>query len=171
MLLRSLLILPVMLTALASPPVHACTGEAFEMLRELVGRWEVYRNERMTGQLIVQPAAAGCALLEQWRAVDGGKAVAMHWTEPGEAEGDEPVPRILKQVYVDDTGWLIKASAHVENGALVYEGPATIEGTDVVLRATLHGLGGNEIVHIGDVSKDGGATWQRMSTMQYRRAE
>ena len=174
MTVRSLLpALALLLAALAPLPLHACESEAFEKLRHLVGRWEVYRDERLIGKLVVQPAAGNCALLEQWRASDGTEAIAMHWTEPGEPEEDEAAApaRVLRQVYVDASGWVVKAKAYVENGALVYEGPATIEGKDVVLRATLHGLGENEIVHIGDVSKDDGMTWQRISTMKYRRAQ
>ncbi|HEX7030209.1 MAG TPA: hypothetical protein VF254_06405 [Gammaproteobacteria bacterium] len=161
---------------LVIPPASfaACGSPAFDLLENLAGRWEVSRNGQVIGRLTVQREAGECALLEKWEATDGVEAVAMHWTEPAaddKPDDGEPPARVLKQVYVEDSGWVIEAEAYVENGALVYEGPATVEGEDVVLRAVLHGLGTDRIVHVGDVSLDGGDTWRRIDSMVYRRID
>lgn len=168
--------LPVLSSSLllALPlPLAACENAAFEKLQNLAGRWLVHRDGEVIGKAHVQREAGDCVLLEKWQSADGTDAVTMHWTEPGETteEGEAKKTRVLRQTFVDNSGWVMHADATVENDAIVYEGETTIEGKDVVLRATLHGLGSDEIVQIGDVSKDGGKTWQRMDSMTWRRIE
>lgn len=161
-----------LLLTMMSAPLFACGNAAFELLGQLAGRWEVLRNDETIGRLHFQREAGECVLLEKWMASDGSSAVAMHWTEPAPDDaGDEPPGRVLRQLYVDNTGWMVKAAGHLENGALVYEGPAVVNGEDVVVRAVLHGLGTDQVVHIADISKDGGDNWQRIGSMTYRRVD
>ena len=163
----------LLITALASLPLAAstadCDNEAFALLEHLAGEWRVSRDERTIGELDVQATAGGCALVENWIAADGTRASTLHWSEQRDNDADEEPVFVLRQVYVDSTGWVMKAEGHVENGVLIYQGDTEIKGEAVSLRATMHGLGSDEIVHISDLSKDGGANWQRVSTMRYQR--
>jgi len=165
-------------------PAHACEGEMFEAFRQLAGKWQVFRDGKPAGQLEMRPVAGGCALLEDWRTTEGVRATALHWTGPADdasetdtvedvlatPENGEAMPAtILHQVYIDSTGWSIRADGSIEDGKLVYEGRVVEDGQELVLRATLHGLGSDEIVHVGETSLDAGETWQEGFTLTYRR--
>ena len=94
----------------------------------------------------------------------------MHWPE-AVADDDGELTNVLKQVYIDSTGWFIRAEGKLaRENVIVYEGETTRDEKVLRLRATMHGLGTDEIVHINDISEDDGATWRRASTFKYRRA-
>ena len=153
------------------PQAQACDNTAFELLSTLTGEWQVTRKGESLGKMSISEAAGGCALVEQWSAADGTRATALHWSETPAPEDDEEVePKpILKQVYVDSTGWVMQADGEVKDDVLVWSGETVLEGEDVRLRNTVHGLGTDTIVHIGDISKDDGETWQRISSLRYKR--
>lgn len=165
-------------------PAQACDGEIFQAFRQLAGKWQVFRDGALAGRLEMRPVAGGCAMLEDWRTAEGVHATALHWAGPAEdatetdtvedvlaapETGDAAPAMILHQVYVDSTGWSIRADGSIEDGKLVYEGHVTEDGQELVLRATLHGLGSDEIVHVGETSGDAGETWQQGFTLTYRR--
>lgn len=154
---------------------------------QLAGNWNVFRGGERAGRLRMHPVAGGCAMLEDWQTVEGVKAVALHWSGPADTEtpaaiiedmtddaapgdGDEAVETLLHQVYVDSNGWSIRADGRISEGVLVYEGRIMEDGQELVLRATLRGLGSDEIVHVGEVSTDEGETWQDSFRLVYRRA-
>lgn len=151
-------------------PAAACEGEAFDLLKRLAGDWTVTRDDAAFGELRMRATAGGCALIEEWIAADGTRATAMHWPEQI-ANDDGEMTTVLKQIYVDSTGWLIHAEGKLaRDNVLVYEGETVRDERTLRLRATLHGLGTDAIVHINDVSEDDGATWRRASTFKYRRS-
>lgn len=160
--LRILLMLLVMFPLVAD----ACDNATFAKLKRLAGDWQVTRNGHTAGVLQFREGSGGCAIIEEWTAADGTRATALHWPDP---VVDEETPAGVHQVYVDNNGWVMQASGHLEKNVLIYSGETTIAGEDVMLRATLHGIGSDSIVHIGDVSKDGGVTWERISTLHYYR--
>lgn len=166
-----------LLAALAPSATAAgeCRNAALLFVAQLAGTWQVSRDGQIVGELSMQPAAGGCALIEYWQGADGTQANALHWSEaPSEAAAagnadDDARREPLRQVYVDSTGWAVKAEGRIENGVLVYQGETERNGGKVLLRAVMHGLGTDRIVHIGEVSTDGGASWQRVSTLRYER--
>lgn len=154
-----------------SAPALACENAAFAALKLLAGDWEVARDGAPYGELHLRATAGGCALVEEWTAADGTAAAAMHWPERIVNDAGEPTDA-LRQVYIDSTGWLIHAEGRlVRDNILVYEGETVRDEKTLRLRATLHGLGSDAIVHINDVSEDGGATWHRASVFNYRRVK
>lgn len=174
-------------TLLAAPVSAACNNPMFEAFRQLAGNWQVFRGGELAGELTMRPVAGGCAMLEEWQTVEGVTAVALHWPETAlvsgavvadeipageilQAPADDEVPEtVLQQVYVDSNGWSIRADGSISEGVLVYEGEIIEDGQELVLRATLRGLGSDEIVHVGEVSTDAGETWQDSFTLIYRR--
>lgn len=152
--------------ALLPMPATACGNAAFNRLALLVGEWQVFRDDASAGEFALRRGAGDCALVEQWKTVDGKSAIGLHWVEPDPQNADEAAT-ILRQVYVDSTGWFIHADGAIAGNALVYTGNAMEDDEPVLLRVTLHGLGTNRIVHIGDVSRDGGETWNHVSTLIY----
>lgn len=168
--MRTLIVCLLCVASLVSGKLaQACEGEAFTALKQLAGDWEIARDGAPFGELHMRSTAGGCALIEAWIGADGTTATAMHWPEPV-TKDDGETEHVLKQVYVDSTGWFIHAQARLaRENVLVYEGETVRDEKALRLRATLHGLGTDAIVHINDVSEDDGATWRRTSTFKYRR--
>ncbi|HEX7046050.1 MAG TPA: hypothetical protein VF275_00565 [Gammaproteobacteria bacterium] len=171
-------------TVFAAPvSAAACSNPMFEAFRQLAGNWQVFRDGELAGKLAMRSVAGGCAMLEEWQTIEGVKAVALHWPETvtegsmtvdGETlempASDVTPETVLQQVYVDSNGWSIRADGSISEGVLVYEGNIMEDGQELVLRATLRGLGSDEIVHVGEVSTDAGETWQDSFTLIYKRA-
>lgn len=167
-------IVPLLISvAFAAPAAGAeCAGAAFSTLQQMTGTWHVTKKGEPLGTLTVRNSAGGCAVIEEWQAVNGSRAAALHWAEkPADDLQTESSTAVLHQIYIDDTGWVMRADGRIDADTLIYEGEATLNGEDVILRATFHGLGSDTLVHAGDISKDNGASWQRMSTLHYRRTE
>lgn len=179
--IRALAVLALLAAAM---PANACESEMFQAFREIAGSWQVFRDGRLAGDLEMRPVADGCAMLEDWQTVEGVKAVALHWPGPAETETPEAAVEeatglsaeesdapetVLHQVYVDSNGWSIRADGSISEGVLVYEGTVMEDGQELVLRATLRGIGSDEIVHVGEMSTDAGETWQDSFTLVYRR--
>lgn len=180
--------LPVAMLLLALPfsAAAGCDGEMFQAMKQFAGTWQVYRKGELAGEWKMRAVAGGCAMLEEWRTVEGVTAVGLHWPArtmeenapgkaveenfPQEAAGETETPEpLLHQVYVDSNGWFIRADGSISEGVLVYEGKVMEGGEELVLRATLRGLGSDEIVHVGELSADAGETWQDSFTLIYRR--
>lgn len=157
----------VSLVATLPLPALACEGDAFEALAELVGRWDVFRDGVRVGEFQLSESAGGCALIEQ-STLEGRSAAGLHWLEPAE-DGEEEAMMVLRQVYVESTGWFIHAEGKLVDNTLVYVGSAEQDGEPVMLRATLQGIGSEEITHVSDISTDGGESWTYVSTLTYRR--
>lgn len=110
-------------------------------------------------------------MLEIWTASDGTQASGLYWAEAVEPEEEgDPVQIVLHQVYVESSGWRMRAEGHFEGDVPIITGPTQMQGTDVLLRATLHGIGSNHVVHITDFSTGDGGSWQRLATLHYYRA-
>lgn len=164
---QSLRAVCVSLVASLPLPVLACEGDAFEALTKLVGHWDVFRDGVRVGEFRLSEAAGGCALIEQ-STLEGRSAAGLHWLEPAE-DGEEDGATVLRQVYVESNGWFIHAEGEIIDNALVYVGEAKWDGEPVTLRATLQGIGSDEITHISDASTDDGESWNYVSTLTYRR--
>ena len=117
-----------------------------------LGTWEVRgRDGSPAGTNVVERVLDGHAVLEHWRAVDGGEGKSLFFYEPSAGT--------WKQVWVTST--YVKEKTLVATGpdGVRFEGHALVAGERYPDRTTLTVVPGGEVGQLIEHSRDERATW------------
>ncbi len=154
----------IVLLAFASPVAFACDDPRLAALSQMSGEWQLSMEGAGFGKVTMTKSAGGCAFIEIWEGPGGENGTSLHWLD---AQSASPV---LRQVYVDDSGWHIEATGTLNGDVLEYRGASTDRaGNDVIRRNIIHGLGSDQLLQVAEVSRDGGITWESLGNIVYQR--
>ena len=152
------------------PEPHACRkNPAYQKLDFWVGDWDVFEKnekgvEEKAGTDLVEKVLDGCAVIENWRSVQGFEGKSLFYYRP--------VQKDWKQVWVTDTGPMKEKSLILElpDGGVRFQGElARKSGGTYLDRTTLTPLAGGKVHQVIEISLDGGKTWKTMFDAEYRR--
>lgn len=166
----------MLLLALLSMPVYAqviepqsCElNEPYEMLDFWLGEWHVYVAGNLVGNNKIEKTLKGCAVLEHWQSVDGGRGLSLFYVD-----GQDQ----WKQVWVTEYGTMpggVKEKTHqplADPHQVRFQGRIYAEDDQTYLdRTTLTNLGNGNIRQVIEVSMDEGASWKAVFDAEYRPA-
>jgi hypothetical protein len=169
---RQLCLLALLLPALAlsqEDPQPAC--DDLDVYRELdfwVGRWDVFVGDRLVGSNLIEKTLNGCAILEHWRARDGGEGKSLffvdydrHWAQIWVSQWAMTPGGVKEKVMVDDP----------PPGSVRFQGVVRHPEAGAWLdRTTLTPLADGEVRQLIEISQDNGATWNPTFDAIYRPA-
>lgn len=146
-------------------PAERCRGEEYRQFDFWVGMWEVHDADgELVGHNEILRAARGCALLERWRGLGGGRGVSINTYDPDLER--------WTQRWVGDgsTLWL---EGGLEDGRMVLTGtsPRSTPRGAVLDRITWMPLPNGRVRQFWEISDDSGATWSPIFEGFYSAAE
>lgn len=117
-----------------------------------VGEWDVYNPQGVkVGESRIELLERGALIMENWDNTRGGTGRSMNFVDPEDG--------LWKQVWVDQSGSVVRYSGAWENGALRLSGTATATNGKVTLtRCTFTPVDGGVRQFI-ERSADSGVTW------------
>jgi hypothetical protein len=140
-----------------------CRGDEHRKFDFWLGQWEV-RNAGgdIVGRSEISRVAGGCALLEDWRGMDGGHGVSINTYDARRERWTQ------RWVGVGATLWL---EGRLEDGEMVLTGTSTRDTPrgDVLDRIVWTPLPDGRVQQAWDVSADDGETWVRSFIGLYTR--
>ncbi len=164
------------LLAIFSLPIHAqviepqsCVHDQhYGVLDFWLGDWDVYVGTNQVGKNSIEKTMKGCAVLEHWQSVDGGRGISLFYVDS---------QRIWKQVWVSEYGRMpggVKEKTHQplqDKGKVRFQGRVYAEDDESYLdRTTLTDLGNGHVRQLIEVSMDEGKTWKARFDAEYRRS-
>ena len=97
----------------SSPP--ACEGEVYHAFDFWIGEWDVYDpNDTLVGTNSIQPAEAGCLLIERWTNTAGGTGQSYNFYDPAMEE--------WRQIWVNAAGVIDYSGGLTETGSMLLTG-------------------------------------------------
>jgi hypothetical protein len=165
-----LLLLSLAAAAQQTPPPHACQNNpAYRKLDFWLGEWQVFAKddkgaEQKDGDNRIEKILDGCALVENWKDVDGHEGKSLFYYRP--------VQKDWKQVWVTDAGPMKEKTliAELPDGGVRFQGELARRGGGTYLdRTTLTPLGGGKVRQVIEISLDGGKIWKITYDAEYRK--
>jgi len=163
-LLTSAVLLPSL--ALAETPAPAaqpnCDAAVRRQFDFWVGDWNVTVAGKPAGQNRIDKILGGCALLENWTAVDGtsGKSINFY----------DPVRGQWHQTWVDDRGGSLALDGTFTGGSMVLSGTKQNKaGKTTLNRITWTALPSGEVRQLWEASSDDGTSWSVAFDGRYTR--
>lgn len=143
--------------------VEACAS-AVEPRRRFdfwVGEWDVYNPQGVkVGESRIESLERGALIMENWDNTRGGTGKSMNFVDPEDG--------LWKQVWVDQSGSVVRYSGAWENGALRLSGTVTgPNGKGVLSRCSFTPVDGG-VRQLIERSADNGATWAVYFDGHYR---
>ncbi len=137
--------------------LRPCNTPAYRVLDFWIGSWKVVTGEdqRQVGKNSINRILNGCAIIENWQSLAGGKGKSLFYYHD--------VEKTWKQVWITDNEGLKEKHliGVLENGAVRFQGELRLpEGGIVLDRTTLIPLEENRVRQLIEQSTDGGETWQ-----------
>jgi len=152
------------------PEPHACQkNPAYQKLDFWVGDWDVFAKddkglEQKDGTNRIEKILDGCAIIENWRGVEGHEGKSLFYYRPVQKE--------WKQVWVTDVGPMKEKTLILEmpDGGVRFQGElAKRSGGTYLDRTTLTPSAGGKVRQVIEISLDGGKTWKTTFDAEYRR--
>lgn len=151
-------------TVVARPETTTkCAGPEYRQLDFWAGDWDVYDVEgdgKPAARAHVDPILGGCALREVYEQTDGlvGQSFSIY----------DASRKLWHQTWVTNKGSLLQIDGQFEGGTLTLQGPQIRSGRNEIVRGVwkVEKDGVRETAH---TSHDGGATWQPLFDMVFRR--
>jgi hypothetical protein len=138
------------------PPNHGCPGPEYKQFNFWLGDWAVTRTHdgKPAGDNTITLKAAGCVILEDWKARSGGTGNSINVYD--QADGK------WHQTWVDSTGDQTHYIGEWRNGKMEFRADdvATPQKQSVVLTMTFEPRPDGTIRQSGTISTDGGKTFQ-----------
>ena len=171
-ILSFVLVLPLLpippsdLRAQESPPCEDVEG--FHALDFWVGSWKVFVGERQVGSNRIEKILNGCAIIENWMAVDGGEGKSLFFYQPATDTWKQVwvTGRATRTAGVKEKTMVLRTETEVR-----FEGLVPVSGAAPVLdRTTLTRLADGTVRQVIEANlPDEG--WRTMFDALYRPAE
>jgi hypothetical protein len=168
-------LLSIGLAALLLPPpataqmTGGCnTDSTYAALDFWVGSWSVYVGDTLVGTNRITKVLRGCAVVEEWRDVEGGEGRSLFYVEPALHQ--------WKQVWVPDAATQVgglkeKHLVTRVGGGVRFQGELRRpDGRLILDRTTLTPAAGGQVRQLIEISTDGGTSWQPTFDARYRKA-
>jgi len=133
-----------------------------------LGRWAVYVGDTLVGTNLISKVLQGCAVVEEWQDVHGGRGQSLFYVEPNQ--------RQWKQVWVTEAAQRpggVKEKhliARFADGGVRFQGELRFPDGHLVLdRTTLTPSSSGAVRQVIERSTDGGSTWQPVFDAWYWR--
>ena len=153
-----------------APAAHEMPGNCNAMKQPLAfwfGHWNVYADGKLDGRSFIESTLDRCAVLEHWDDASGFKGMSLFYLEPHAQQ--------WKQVWLTDRalaagGTKEKTMLTRTDDAVRFQGSVWVAPDRAILdRTTLKKLPDGSVSQIIEISRDGGATWQKNYDAVYRR--
>jgi hypothetical protein len=163
----------VLVALLSAPAVRAEECRESPRMHALdfwLGQWDVSQDGRLVGTNTIETTLDGCAILEHWSDVEGGKGMSLFYYDRGAAR--------WKQVWVTEralaAGGQKEKTEQLEftsSERIRFQGryPAGDSGTTITDRTTLTREADGAVRQVIEISKDQGLTWRTAFDAVYRR--
>ena len=150
------------------PPPSGCTSAESRQFDFWVGHWDVYPTgkDNLVAHSLVERLYQGCAIRENWMPLKGGGGGSLNSYVPSE--------KIWRQTWVDSSGVRVDFKGGIRGKAMVLEGPwakSGPKGEDGIVRMTYTANADGSVRQRGEVSLDGGKTWQPSFDFTYKPAK
>lgn len=145
-------------TTLAQAPT--CDAPAYSAFDFWVGEWEVRTPDgALAGLNTIRKTAGGCALKEDWRGAAGSRGESVNFVDPSTGAWN--------QVWVDDSGLVLRLEGGVSEPGMVLEG--TGRDPSFRHRITWSPLGDGRVLQHWERSENDGGTWTDVFEGYYSR--
>ncbi len=144
----------------ATPAPVDCTDTDHQAFAFWVGDWDVSPTgtETVVARSVISAAAGGCAIEENYHQTIGPGGVAADYRGASFSTFDSGGGGVWRQFYVDSGGAVTAFEGKVVDGAMVLDAPGARPG--VTQRMTIAPQADGSVRQWGQVSRDGGETWQ-----------
>ena len=158
-----------MLVTLGGTPTTAeasCTESEHRRLDFWVGDWDTYEadaRDKVVARTRVDVVLGGCALRETYEGADGltGQSFTIY----------DASRKIWHQSWVTNKGQLLQIEGRFEGDRLTLQGPQLSPGGRTALVRGVWSSEAGGVRETAHTSKDGGATWQPLFDIYFRRHE
>jgi len=154
-------------TVSAERPTPCEADTAYATLDFWLGDWNVYVEKERVGTDHIERILNGCAVMQDWTAVDGAKAKGFFYYQKAR--------EVWKQVWVTDTSPLFGGckekilTERYDNGGVRFEGEiAAMNSGHYFERTTLTPLHDGSVRQVIEVSQDN-KSWRKISEVLYVR--
>jgi len=113
-------------TPTASEATPACESMEYRQFDFWVGNWRVTEGGLPAGRNSIAPDLKRCALLEDWRSVDGGRGRSINFYDRSRQR--------WHQTWIDDRGGALELDGGLVAGSMVLEGERPDATTRVAVR-------------------------------------
>ena len=155
-------------TAPTGPPPPACAAPEFSQFSFWIGHWDVYPTgtDTMVAHSLIEGLYNGCAIRENWMPLKGPGG--------GSLSGYDPGQKGWRQTWIGGGGGWVDFKGGYHGKAMVLTGvwPRSLpDGSDGLVRMTYTREEGGAVRQLGEISADGGKTWQPSFDFSYRPAK
>jgi hypothetical protein len=160
-------VLSMALLSSVGPAVHAatpCTEPEHRRLDFWVGDWDTYEaaaRDKVVARTRVDVILGGCALLETYEGADGlsGQSFTIY----------DASRNVWHQSWVTNKGQLLQIEGRFDGDRLTLQGPQlSPDGQETLVRGVWSPEAGG-VRETAHTSKDGGATWQPLFDIYFKR--
>ena len=156
-------------TPAAAQTIAGCDSDStYAALDFWVGNWSVYVGDTLVGTNRITKVLHGCAVVEEWRDVQGGEGRSLFYVEPALHQ--------WKQVWVTDAathvgGLKEKHLVTRVGGGVRFQGELRRpDGRLILDRTTLTPAPAGQVRQLIEISTDGGTSWRPTFDARYRKA-
>jgi hypothetical protein len=138
----------------AAGPMKSCTqSPEYRRFDFWVGEWDVEVGGQVVAKSSIQSVADGCIILENWMPFGGGEGKS--WNFYNSTTGH------WEQVWITNTGEILKVAGGWKNGAIREEGPTrSATGRPALHRHSFTPVPPDRVRQFCEESEDGGKTWR-----------
>jgi hypothetical protein len=101
------------------PPRAGCDAPEYRQFDFWIGFWAVSAGGQAAGRNRIETDLGGCALLESWTSVDGGRGRSLNYYDRARGR--------WHQSWIDDRGGVLELDGGWSNGSMVLEGERPAE--------------------------------------------
>jgi len=165
-LLVALTAAPVVAQSPVSPPPAPCKDKPdYHRFDFWLGNWRVTApNGTQVGTSHVDVVSGGCALLENWRAMNGSEGKSLNTFDPA--------TRQWRQFWVGQGGGVTdyrESEWHDGGVSFFVRMPAANDRPGAIMRLTFTPLDSGDVRQHSEISSDGGKTWTTQYDFHYHR--
>jgi hypothetical protein len=152
---------PAFAQAQSSPA--PCSAPAFHAFDFWIGDWDVYdaADRRLTAHARITSVESGCALREEYRALDGSGGESLSAWDASRNQ--------WRQHWVSSRGAIVSLTGNLTGSSMTLTGPETGTHASDLVRGTWTPEPGG-VREVGERSTDDGRTWQPWFDLHFRRA-
>lgn len=148
-----------------TPPPTPCVNDANRHRFDFwIGEWDVVTAQGgKAGESVVQPIAGGCGLLENWTDMRGGTGKSLN--------AYNPAVKQWQQYWIGQGGAVTEFRESEWRGdTLVYRASGLRpDGKTMLQRLSFNARPDGTVRQFGEISTDGGQSWQVAYELFYRR--